>query len=104
MTWLVERNSIMADFDEPLPEEADEQNRRLIHDLRRIYRTDTQTASAYWQTMIALRMTTRARSSTTRRQLYRKHGRVLGIQNKLVSLLPSKGRGNNVSACLRPPC
>jgi photosystem II stability/assembly factor-like uncharacterized protein len=33
----------MADFDEPLPEEADEQNQRLIHDLRRIYRTDTQT-------------------------------------------------------------
>jgi photosystem II stability/assembly factor-like uncharacterized protein len=33
----------MADFDELLPEEADEQNQRLIHDLRRIYRTDTQT-------------------------------------------------------------
>jgi photosystem II stability/assembly factor-like uncharacterized protein len=33
----------MADFDELLPEEADEQNQRLMHDLRRIYRTDTQT-------------------------------------------------------------
>jgi photosystem II stability/assembly factor-like uncharacterized protein len=32
----------MADFDELLPEEADEQNQRLMHDLRRIYRTDTQ--------------------------------------------------------------
>ncbi len=33
----------MANFDELLPEEADEQNQRLMHDLRRIYRTDTQT-------------------------------------------------------------
>ncbi len=33
----------MADFDELLPEEADEQNQRLMHDLRRIYRTNTQT-------------------------------------------------------------
>ncbi len=33
----------MADFDEMLPEEADEQNQRLMHDLRRIYSTDTQT-------------------------------------------------------------
>jgi len=33
----------MADFDKLLPEEADEQNQRLMHDLRRIYRTDTQT-------------------------------------------------------------
>jgi photosystem II stability/assembly factor-like uncharacterized protein len=33
----------MADIDELLPEEADEQNQRLIHDLRRIYCTDTQT-------------------------------------------------------------
>ena len=33
----------MADFDELLPEEADVQDQRLIHDLRRMYRTDTQT-------------------------------------------------------------
>src|SRR5437899_3182760 len=33
----------MADFEKLLPEEADEQNQRLMHDLRRIYRTDTQT-------------------------------------------------------------
>ncbi|HKF38756.1 MAG TPA: hypothetical protein VKB35_17815 [Ktedonobacteraceae bacterium] len=33
----------MADFDELLPEEADERDQRLMHDLRRIYRTDTQT-------------------------------------------------------------
>jgi photosystem II stability/assembly factor-like uncharacterized protein len=33
----------MADFDELLPEEADEKNQHLVHDLRRIYRTDTQT-------------------------------------------------------------
>jgi photosystem II stability/assembly factor-like uncharacterized protein len=33
----------MADFDELLPEEADERDQRLVHDLRRIYRTDTQT-------------------------------------------------------------
>jgi photosystem II stability/assembly factor-like uncharacterized protein len=33
----------MADFDELLPEEADERDQRLMHDLRRIYRTDTRT-------------------------------------------------------------
>ncbi len=33
----------MADFNELLPEEADVQDQRLIHDLRRMYRTDTQT-------------------------------------------------------------
>jgi hypothetical protein len=33
----------MADFDELLPEEADVQDQRLIHDLRRMYLTDTQT-------------------------------------------------------------
>ncbi len=33
----------MADFDELLPEEADVQDKRLIHDLRRIYRADIQT-------------------------------------------------------------
>ena len=33
----------MADFDELLPEEADVQVQRLIHDLKRMYRTDTQT-------------------------------------------------------------
>ncbi len=33
----------MADFDELLPEEADERDQRLVHDLRRIYRTDIQT-------------------------------------------------------------
>jgi photosystem II stability/assembly factor-like uncharacterized protein len=33
----------MADFDELLPEEADERDQRLMHDLRRMYRTDTQT-------------------------------------------------------------
>jgi len=33
----------MANFDELLPEEADERDQRLVHDLRRIYRTDTQT-------------------------------------------------------------
>src|SRR6266446_5997503 len=32
----------MADFNELLPEEADVQDQRLIHDLRRMYRTDTQ--------------------------------------------------------------
>src|SRR5438309_896286 len=42
-TAALERNSLIADFDELLPEEADEQNQRLMHDLRRIYRTDTQT-------------------------------------------------------------
>jgi len=34
----------MADFDELLPEEVDVQDQRLIHDLRRMYRTDTQTS------------------------------------------------------------
>jgi len=33
----------MADFDELLPEEADERDQRLVRDLRRVYRTDTQT-------------------------------------------------------------
>src|SRR5690242_11523841 len=33
----------MANFDELLPEEADERDQRLVHDLRRIYGTDTQT-------------------------------------------------------------
>src|SRR2546426_910660 len=33
----------MANFNELLPEETDVQDQRLIHDLRRIYRTDTQT-------------------------------------------------------------
>jgi photosystem II stability/assembly factor-like uncharacterized protein len=33
----------MADFDELLPEEADERDQRLVRDLRRIYHTDTQT-------------------------------------------------------------
>ena len=33
----------MADFDELFPEKAEVQDQRLIHDLRRIYRTDTQT-------------------------------------------------------------
>jgi hypothetical protein len=33
----------MANFDELLPEEADVQDQRLIRDLRRMYRTDTQT-------------------------------------------------------------
>jgi photosystem II stability/assembly factor-like uncharacterized protein len=33
----------MANFDELLPEEADVQDQRLIHDLRRIYRPDAQT-------------------------------------------------------------
>src|SRR5258708_1330308 len=39
----LERNSVMAEFNELLPEEADVQDQRLIHDLRRMYRTDTQT-------------------------------------------------------------
>ena len=34
----------MADFDELLPEEASERNRRLIGDLRQMYRTEAQTA------------------------------------------------------------
>src|SRR5260221_9761596 len=33
----------MADFNELLPEEADVQDQRLMHDLRRMYRTDTET-------------------------------------------------------------
>ncbi len=32
----------MTDFDKLLPEESDERDQRLIHDLRRSYRTDTQ--------------------------------------------------------------
>jgi len=34
----------MADSNELLPEEVDEQNQRLIHDLRRIYHIDGQKA------------------------------------------------------------
>jgi photosystem II stability/assembly factor-like uncharacterized protein len=34
----------MADFDEPLPEETQEQNQHLIHELHRMYHTDTQKA------------------------------------------------------------
>src|SRR5690348_3346671 len=41
---VVERNSIMADFEEYLPETVDEQDHRLIHDLRLMYRTDDQKA------------------------------------------------------------
>ncbi len=37
----------MADFEELLPEEVDEKNQRLIHDLRRIYRTDIQTVEHF---------------------------------------------------------
>src|SRR3989442_5612438 len=40
----VERNSVMADLDEPLPEEMHEQNQHLIHDLQHMYHTDPQKA------------------------------------------------------------
>ena len=95
----------MTDFDELLPEEADERDQRLIHDLRRMYRADTQTIEHLARVRHHLPINNDSSvNDRESRQLYSKCSRAPGTRSLLTSQLLRKGHGNVAWVELRSSC